>query len=83
MTGKSPLTATDEQRLALEALANGSDRAEADRARAMGQAEKARRTTRRCSWTPQQRAALDFLSLFGDTFSLGIHSRHMMARLAI
>ena len=35
MTGKSPVTATQEQRLALKALAGGSDRAEADRARAI------------------------------------------------
>jgi transposase len=35
MTGKSPVTATQEQRLALKAMAGGSDRAEADRARAI------------------------------------------------
>jgi transposase len=35
MAGKSPLTATDEQRAALKALAGGSDRGEADRARAV------------------------------------------------
>ena len=35
MTGKSPVTATDEQRAALKVLAQGADRAEADRARAL------------------------------------------------
>ena len=35
MGGKSPVTATDEQRSILEALARGSDRGEADRARAI------------------------------------------------
>jgi transposase len=35
MAGKSPVTATDEQRAALQALAASSDRAEADRARAI------------------------------------------------
>jgi hypothetical protein len=35
MAGKSPVTATDEQRAALKALAGGADRAEADRARAI------------------------------------------------
>lgn len=33
MTGKSPATATDEQRAALKLMAVGADRAEADRAR--------------------------------------------------
>ncbi len=33
MAGKSPLTATDEQRAGLEALAGSHDRGEADRAR--------------------------------------------------
>jgi transposase len=35
MAGKSPLTATDEQRTALAALAGSRDRGEADRARAV------------------------------------------------
>src|SRR5579862_7797745 len=35
MAGKSPVVATDDQRAALEALAWGADRAEADRARAI------------------------------------------------
>jgi len=35
MGGKSPVTATDEQKAALKALAGGADRAEADRARAI------------------------------------------------
>lgn len=35
MAGKSPLTASEEQRSALQALAGGADRAEADRARAI------------------------------------------------
>lgn len=35
MAGKSPVTATDNQRAALKALASGTDRAEADRARAI------------------------------------------------
>ena len=35
MAGKSPVTATDEQRTALKVLAQGADRAEADRARAL------------------------------------------------
>src|SRR5271166_5252641 len=35
MAGKSPLTATDEQRAGLEALAGSHDRGEADRARAV------------------------------------------------
>jgi transposase len=35
MVGKSPVTATDEQKAALKALAGGADRAEADRARAV------------------------------------------------
>ena len=35
MTGKSPVTATDDQRVALKAMACGADRAEADRARAV------------------------------------------------
>src|ERR1700751_4104393 len=35
MTGKSPLSATDEQRAALTALAGSRDRGEADRARAV------------------------------------------------
>ena len=35
MAGKSPVTASDEQRAALKALASGPDRAEADRARAV------------------------------------------------
>jgi transposase len=35
MAGKSPVTATDEQREALRALAASSDRAEADRARSI------------------------------------------------
>jgi transposase len=35
MAGKSPVTATDEQRQALRALAASSDRAEADRARSI------------------------------------------------
>ncbi len=35
MTGKSPLTATEEQRAALMALAGSRDRGEADRARAV------------------------------------------------
>ena len=35
MTGKSPVTATDEQRAALKVLAQGADRAAADRARAL------------------------------------------------
>ena len=35
MAGKSPLTATDEQKAALKAMAGGTDRAEADRARAV------------------------------------------------
>jgi transposase len=35
MAGKSPVTASEEERAALKALANGADRAEADRARAI------------------------------------------------
>jgi DNA-directed RNA polymerase specialized sigma24 family protein len=35
MAGKSPVTALEEERTALKALANGADRAEADRARAI------------------------------------------------
>ena len=35
MAGKSPVTATEEQRAALKVLAQGADRAEADRARAL------------------------------------------------
>ena len=35
MAGKSPVTATDDQRVALKAMAGGADRAEADRARAI------------------------------------------------
>lgn len=35
MAGKSPVTATDEQIVALKVLAGGADRAEADRARAI------------------------------------------------
>lgn len=35
MVGKSPVTASEEQRLALKALAGGTDRGEADRARAI------------------------------------------------
>jgi transposase len=35
MAGKSPVTATDEQKTALKTLAGGVDRAEADRARAI------------------------------------------------
>ena len=35
MVGKSPVTATDEQKAGLKALADGVDRAEADRARAV------------------------------------------------
>jgi transposase len=35
MAGKSPVTATDEQKTGLKALAGGADRAEADRARAV------------------------------------------------
>ena len=35
MAGKSPLTASDEQKMALRALAGSRDRAEADRARAV------------------------------------------------
>ena len=35
MAGKSPVTASDEQKAALKALAGGTDRAEADRARAI------------------------------------------------
>lgn len=35
MAGKSPVTATDDQRATLKALARGADRAEADRARAI------------------------------------------------
>lgn len=35
MAGKSPVTATDEQKVALKVLAGGADRAEADRARAI------------------------------------------------
>jgi transposase len=35
MAGKSPVTATDDQRAALKAMAGGADRAEADRARAI------------------------------------------------
>ena len=35
MVGKSPVTATDEQKLALKVMAEGSDRSEADRARAV------------------------------------------------
>ena len=35
MTGKSPVTASEEEKSALKALANGADRAEADRARAI------------------------------------------------
>jgi hypothetical protein len=35
MAGKSPVTATDDQRIALKVMAGGADRAEADRARAV------------------------------------------------
>src|SRR5438477_8975781 len=35
MAGKSPVTATDDQKVALKRLAGGADRAEADRARAI------------------------------------------------
>jgi transposase len=35
MAGKSPVTATEDQLVALRAIANGADRAEADRARAI------------------------------------------------
>lgn len=35
MAGKSPVTATDAQKATLKAMANGSDRGEADRARAI------------------------------------------------
>ena len=35
MAGKSPVTASDEQRLALKVMAEGADRSEADRARAV------------------------------------------------
>jgi transposase len=35
MAGKSPVTATKDQRVALKAMAGGADRAEADRARAI------------------------------------------------
>jgi transposase len=35
MAGKSPVTATDDQRAALKAMAGGADRAEVDRARAI------------------------------------------------
>ncbi len=35
MAGKSPVTASDEQKAALKAMAGGTDRAEADRARAI------------------------------------------------
>lgn len=35
MAGKSPVTATEDQRVALKAMASGADRAEADRARAI------------------------------------------------
>lgn len=35
MAGKSPVTASEEQRAALKAMASGADRAEADRARAI------------------------------------------------
>ena len=35
MAGKSPVTATEEQKAALKVLAQGADRAEADRARAL------------------------------------------------
>jgi hypothetical protein len=35
MAGKSPVTARDDQRAALKAMAGGADRAEADRARAI------------------------------------------------
>ena len=35
MAGKSPVAATDEQKLALKVMAEGSDRSEADRARAV------------------------------------------------
>jgi transposase len=35
MAGKSPVAASDEQKAALQALAGGADRAEADRARAI------------------------------------------------
>jgi transposase len=35
MAGKSPVTALDEQRAALEAMARGAERAQADRARAI------------------------------------------------
>ena len=34
MAGKSPVTASDDERTALKALAGGVDRGEADRARA-------------------------------------------------
>jgi DNA-directed RNA polymerase specialized sigma24 family protein len=35
MAGRSPVTATEEQKAALKVLAQGADRAEADRARAL------------------------------------------------
>ncbi len=35
MAGKSPVTASDEQKAALKSMAGGTDRAEADRARAI------------------------------------------------
>ena len=35
MSGKSPVTARDDQRAALKVMAGGADRAEADRARAI------------------------------------------------
>lgn len=35
MAGKSPVTATDDQKTALKAMASGADRGEADRARAI------------------------------------------------
>ena len=35
MAGRSPVTATEDQKTALKALAQGADRAEADRARAL------------------------------------------------
>jgi transposase len=35
MSGKSPVVATDDQKVALKAMAGGADRAEADRARAI------------------------------------------------
>jgi hypothetical protein len=41
MSGKSPVSASEEQRSALAALAGSRDRGEADRARAIGAIHKA------------------------------------------